>query len=137
MARSKQVAIKSPGAGKRPRKQPVPQSAGQVIAKKKHRWRPGTAALREIRKYQKSAELLIPKRAFVRVIREIGARARTDVRWTSSAVSALQEAAEAWLVGLFEDTNLCAIHAGRVTIMPKDLRLALRIRRFSDESWFH
>ena len=71
--------------------------------KKPHRFRPGTVALREIRKYQKSTELLIRK-----------------LQFQSSAVGALQEAAEAYLVGLFEDTNLCAIIAKRVTIMPKD-----------------
>uniref|UniRef100_A0A8C5KTS7 Core Histone H2A/H2B/H3 domain-containing protein n=1 Tax=Jaculus jaculus TaxID=51337 RepID=A0A8C5KTS7_JACJA len=54
--------------------------------------------------------------------------AKTDLRFQSSAVMALQEASEAYLVGLFEDTNLCAIHAKRVTIMPKDIQLARRIR---------
>uniref|UniRef100_A0A6N2LA76 Core Histone H2A/H2B/H3 domain-containing protein n=1 Tax=Salix viminalis TaxID=40686 RepID=A0A6N2LA76_SALVM len=87
--------------------------------KKPHRYRPGTVALREIRKYQKSTELLIRKLPFQRL---------TDLRFQSHAVLALQEAAEAYLVGLFEDTNLCAIHAKRVTIMPKDIQLARRIR---------
>ena len=79
-------------------------------------------ALREIRRYQKSTELLIRKLPFQRLVRE------TDLRFQSSAVMALQEASEAYLVGLFEDTNLCAIHAKRVTIMPKDIQLARRIR---------
>ncbi|KAJ4904515.1 histone H3 [Raphanus sativus] len=85
-------------------------------------------ALREIRKYQKSTELLIRKLPFQRLVREIAQDFKTDLRFQSSAVAALQEAAEAYLVGLFEDTNLCAIHAKRVTIMPKDIQLARRIR---------
>ncbi|KAI3905316.1 hypothetical protein MKX01_040007, partial [Papaver californicum] len=96
--------------------------------KKPHRFRPGTVALREIRKYQKSTELLIHKLPFQRLVREIAQDFKTDLRFQSSAVAALQEAAEAYLVGLFEDTNLCAIHAKRVTIMPKDIQLARRIR---------
>lgn len=82
----------------------------------------------EIRKYQKSTELLIRKLPFQRLVREIAQDFKTDLRFQSHAVLALQEAAEAYLVGLFEDTNLCAIHAKRVTIMPKDIQLARRIR---------
>ena len=96
--------------------------------KKPHRYRPGTVALREIRKYQKSTDLLIRKLPFQRLVREIAQDFKTDLRFQSSAVLALQEAAEAYLVGLFEDTNLAAIHAKRVTIMPKDIQLARRIR---------
>ena len=88
----------------------------------------GTVALREIRRYQKSTELLIRKLPFQRLVREIAQDFKTDLRFQSSAVMALQEASEAYLVGLFEDTNLCAIHAKRVTIMPKDIQLARRIR---------
>uniref|UniRef100_A0A452SML5 Core Histone H2A/H2B/H3 domain-containing protein n=1 Tax=Ursus americanus TaxID=9643 RepID=A0A452SML5_URSAM len=91
--------------------------------KKPHRYRPGTVALREIRRYQKSTELLIRKLPFQRLVREIAQDFKTDLRFQSSAVMALQEACEAYLVGLFEDTNLCAIHAKRVTIMPKDIQL--------------
>ena len=93
-----------------------------------HRYRPGTVALHEIRKYQKSTELLIRKLPFQRLVREIAQDFKTDLRFQSSAILALQEASEAYLVGLFEDTNLCAIHAKRVTIMPKDVQLARRIR---------
>uniref|UniRef100_F2Z5K9 H3 clustered histone 10 n=1 Tax=Sus scrofa TaxID=9823 RepID=F2Z5K9_PIG len=93
-----------------------------------HRYWPGTVALREIRRYQKSTELLIRKLPFQRLVREIAQDFKTDLRFQSSAVMALQEACEAYLVGLFEDTNLCAIHAKRVTIMPKDIQLARRIR---------
>ena len=101
-------------------------AAGGV--KKPHRYRPGTVALREIRRYQKSTDLLIRKLPFQRLVREIAQEFKTDLRFQGSAVLALQEAAESYLVGLFEDTNLCAIHAKRVTIMPKDIQLARRIR---------
>ncbi|XP_005092703.1 histone H3.3 [Aplysia californica] len=92
------------------------------------RYRPGTVALREIRRFQKSTELLIRKLPFQRLVREIAQDYKTDLRFQGAAVGALQEACEAYLVGLFEDTNLCAIHARRVTIMPKDMQLAKRIR---------
>ena len=132
MARTKQTARKSTG-GKAPRKQLATKAARKSApatggVKKPHRYRPGTVALREIRKYQKSTELLIRKLPFQRLVREIAQDFKTDLRFQSSAVLALQEASEAYLVGLFEDTNLCAIHAKRVTIMPKDVQLARRIR---------
>lgn len=132
MARTKQTARKSTG-GKAPRKQLATKAARKSApatggVKKPHRYRPGTVALREIRRYQKSTELLIRKSPFQRLVREIAQDFKTDLRFQSSAVSALQEASEAYLVGLFEDTNLCAIHAKRVTIMPKDIQLARRIR---------
>ncbi|KAL7289869.1 hypothetical protein TKK_0016265 [Trichogramma kaykai] len=139
MARTKQTARKSTTiGGKAPRKTiriirlpgkrfpKAPTSTGGV--KKPHRYRPGTVALREIRRYQKSTELLIRKTPFQRLVREIAQFFQADLRFQSSAVMALQECAEAYLVGLFEDTNLCAIHAKRVTIMPKDVQLAIRIR---------
>jgi histone H3 len=85
-------------------------------------------ALREIRRYQKSTELLVRKLPFQRLVREIAQEFKTDLRFQGTAVLALQEAAEAYLVALFEDTNLCAIHARRVTILPRDLQLARRIR---------
>merc|ERR1712043_54981 len=96
--------------------------------KKPHRYRPGTVALREIRKYQKTTDLLIRKLPFQRLVRDIASEVKADCRFQSQAILALQEATEAYLVGLFEDTNLCAIHARRVTIMPKDMQLARRIR---------
>ena len=98
--------------------------------KKPHRYRPGTVALREIRRYQKSTELLIRKLPFYRLVKEVlqGEAHYVDTRITAEAVMCLQEATEAYAVGLFEDTNLCAIHAKRVTIMPKDIQLARRIR---------
>ncbi|KAH0546877.1 hypothetical protein KQX54_015734 [Cotesia glomerata] len=132
MARTKQTARKSTG-GKAPRKQLATKAARKSApatggVKKPHRYRPGTVALREIRRYQKSTELLIRKLPFQRLVREIAQDFKTDLRFQSSAVMALQEASEAYLVGLFEDTNLCAIHSKRVTIMPKDIQLARRIR---------
>ncbi|KAK6630073.1 hypothetical protein RUM43_015100 [Polyplax serrata] len=90
--------------------------------------RPGTVALREIRRYQKSTSFSSRKLPFQRLVREIAHSFKTDLRFQSSAVMALQEASEAYIVGLFEDTNLCAIHAKRVTIMPKDIQLARRIK---------
>uniref|UniRef100_A0A0K0DP22 Histone H3 n=1 Tax=Angiostrongylus cantonensis TaxID=6313 RepID=A0A0K0DP22_ANGCA len=204
MARTKQTARKSTG-GKAPRKQLATKAARKSApstggVKKPHRYRPGTVALREIRRYQKSTELLIRKlpfqvmqldnsiiwvvemykyesliaihvfqrlvreiaqdfktdlrfqsaaigalqvtiiyihtattaliaiHVFQRLVREIAQDFKTDLRFQSAAIGALQEASEAYLVGLFEDTNLCAIHAKRVTIMPKDIQLARRIR---------
>ena len=91
-------------------------------------FRPGVMALREIRHYQKSSALLIRKLPFQRLVREIAQDFKTNPHFQSVAILCLQEAAEAYLVGLFEDTNLCAIHAKRVTITPKDLQLARRIR---------
>ena len=95
-------------------------------------------ALREVRQYQKSTENLIKWTPFQRLIREISWEYRicpdgpgtpsVQVRFQSTAIAALQEAAENYMVGLFEDVNLLAIHARRVTIMPRDIRLALKIR---------
>ena len=96
--------------------------------KKPHRYRPGTVALCEIRRYQKSTELLIRKLPFQCLVREIAQDFKTELRFQLAAIMVLQEASEAYLVGLFEDSNLCAIHAKQVTIMPKDIQLARRIR---------
>ena len=107
------------------------QAAQELTTKKPRRYRPGTVALREIRRYQKSVALLIKKLPFQRLVRELLADAEprgANFRLTPGAIFALQESTEAYAVGLFEDIQLCAIHAGRVTIMPKDYRLALRIR---------
>eukprot|EP00466_Bigelowiella_natans_P006840 jgi/Bigna1/35667/e_gw1.10.107.1 len=134
MARTKQTARKTTG-GKAPRKQlatkaskvrkSAPATGG---VKKPHRYRPGTVALRQIRRYQKSTDLLIRKLPFQRLCREIAEDFKEGLRFQSAAILALQEASEAYLVSLFEDTNLCAIHAKRVTIMVKDIQLARRIR---------
>lgn len=114
-----------PTAALRQMKKPVKTINGKP---KPRRHRPGTVALREIRRYQKSTELLIRKLPFQRLVRELARVKMPDVRFQSSAVEALQEAAESYLVGLLEDTNLAAIHAKRVTIMPKDMQLTTRIR---------
>ena len=92
------------------------------------RYKPGERALKEIRKYQKSTELLIPRKPFYRVVREIVDDINTSFRLQSSAVMALQEAAEAYIVGFLEDVNLCNIHAKRVTIMNPDISLVRKLR---------
>ncbi|OAX44563.1 histone-fold-containing protein [Rhizopogon vinicolor AM-OR11-026] len=134
-----------PGPSKRPRQPTARKSTGRAkptpasvrAQRKKRRYRPGTLALREIRKYQRSTDLLLRRLPFSRVVREIALDMMTDtnytgeetgLRWQSSAILALQEATEAFLVHLFEDANLCAIHAKRVTIMQRDIQLARRIR---------
>jgi histone H3 len=95
---------------------------------------PGEKALKEIRAYQGSTDLLLRRLPFARLVREIQmSMSRVPFRWQGSAILALQEAAEAHLVGLFEDANLCAIHGKRVTIMPKDMQLARRIRGYQRE----
>ncbi|KAG0633345.1 histone-fold-containing protein [Tuber brumale] len=152
MAKSKAVARKSTGGKAPPKKSTktvkrpsgVGARAGDPVPAKPttaRRWKPGTRALREIRQYQKSTDLLIRKLPFARLVREIaldytnaahlnglGGSGVDDLRWQSTAILALQEAAEAYLVHLFEDSNLLAIHAKRVTIMQKDIQLARRIR---------
>ncbi|CAG8449204.1 17965_t:CDS:2 [Rhizophagus irregularis] len=113
MARTKQTARKSTG-GKAPRKQLATKAARKSA--------PAAGGVK------KSTELLIRKLPFQRLVREIAQDFKTDLRFQSSAIGALQEAAEAYLVALFEDTNLAAIHAKRVTIQPKDIQLARRLR---------
>lgn len=133
MARTKQTARQSTG-GKAPRKMLATKAARikhkpTNPLKKPARYRPpGTLALREIRRYQKSTDKLIKKLPFYRLAREVARDYKVDVRFQTSALEALQEAAEAYIVGLFEDTNLCALHAKRVTIQPRDMQLARRIR---------
>ena len=125
MARTKQTACQSTG-GKAPRihlATKAAQKQGKQIGgmKKPHRWRPGTVTLREIRKYQKNTDLLMRKAPFQHLVREIACDIKSDLLMQSTALLALQEASEAYLVGLFNDTNECALHAKRVTIMPKDM----------------
>ncbi|KAG0291030.1 centromeric DNA-binding histone H3-like protein cse4 [Linnemannia gamsii] len=113
-----------------------PRAGDPIAPAKGRRYKPGSNALREIRRYQKSTDLLLLKAPFARVVREISADFVSQVslsdnvalRWQSAALMALQEATEAFLVHLFEDANLCAIHAKRVTIMQRDIQLARRIR---------
>ncbi|XP_020939043.1 LOW QUALITY PROTEIN: histone H3.1, partial [Sus scrofa] len=133
LAHTKQMAHKCTG-GKAPRKQLTTKVARKGApatggVKKPHRFRPDTVALHEIRLYrQKSTELLVHKLLFQRLVREIAQDFKADLSFQSSAVMALREACEAYLVGFFEDASLCAIHAKRVTITPKDVQLARRIR---------
>ena len=102
----------------------------QPRVKKPRRYRPGTVALREIRRYQKTQELLIRRAPFGRLVRELTNEATKQVkRWTSDGIAALQEASEAYTTTLFEDSNLVAIHGKRVTCMPKDMQLIKALRR--------
>ncbi|UMM18069.1 hypothetical protein L5515_014308 [Caenorhabditis briggsae] len=93
-----------------------------------------TPALRDIRKYQRSTELLVKKAPFQRLCREICQKNRWDVRFQSAALEALQVAIEAYLVEIFQESQNYAIHAGRVTIMKKDMQLARRVRGNNEES---
>ncbi|TPX34876.1 hypothetical protein SmJEL517_g02657 [Synchytrium microbalum] len=114
-------------------RRPEPKARAPT-ARTRRRYRPGQVALKEIRQYQKSTELLLRKLPFARLVREVaqefvtGGELDGELRFQSHALMALQEAAEAYLVHLFEDSNLCAIHAKRVTLMQKDMQLARRIR---------
>ena len=135
---------KLPGSGKAPCKHLQPKTqkkkgkakggvkmlpASQKSTKKIRKYRPGTVALREIRRYQKSTELLIRKLPFQRLMRELAQDlGKMNIRFQSGAIMALQEASEAYLVGLLEDANLCTVHAKRVTTMTKDIQLAWQIR---------
>ncbi len=98
-----------------------------VDGKKTHRFKPGTVALREIRRFQKAAGLLIRKQPFYRLAREISQDYSTDIRFQQSALNILQIYIESKLINMFENANLVAIHAKRVTLMPKDLQLARRV----------
>jgi histone H3 len=95
---------------------------------KKRRWHPGTKALREIRKLQKTGETIIARAPIRRLVGQISSDLKNGLRWQSSAVDALHEATESYIVNLLADANLCAIHAHRVTCQPKDLSLARRLR---------
>ena len=141
MARSKDSSVISGGSASKSPVRGAPRSpvkaagggpsssSGQKVKPKARRYRPGERALREIRFYQRNTDLLIRRLPFARLVREVQTYFfRKPYRWQAEAMSALQEAAEAHLVGLFEDANLCTIHAKRVTIMPKDIQLARRIR---------
>ena len=137
MARTKTTATKSkvrPDASKAPRKSKFPSNNNitkskdfKPITKSKN----GTKVLKEIKKYQNSVHLLIPKRPFRRLVREIAQdcekKGFTDIRFQTTAISALQEAAEVYLTQLFDNANLCARHAKRTTLMPKDSQLVRRL----------
>ena len=101
---------------------------GKPEEQTKRKYRLGTLALREIRCFQKSMELLIRKLPFICLVQEIGQQLMAAIKFQGNAIMALQEASEAYLISVFEDSNLCAIHAKRCTIMPKDIQLACHIR---------
>ena len=96
---------------------------------KPHRYRPGTVALKKIRRYQGTTGLLIPKATFQRVVRDIAQHDKeaSKFKWQSLAMLALQEAAEDYIIGLLKDAQLCAIHSNRETIQPHDIHLCLRV----------
>ena len=141
--RKLQIARKSTGGSSRrkmehpkkisdPSKEKAVSKSAPVSGKNPKKFRLGYKALLEIRKYQKSTDLLIPKLPFSRLIREVAMNLLegrgTDWRFQSAAILALQEASEAFLVTLFEDSVLCAMHAKRITVMTRDMELARRIR---------
>ena len=142
MARTMQSSSSGKGGkGKLPRKMPAAAAAlapggkpASMKLSKKKRWKPGTVALREIRQYQRSTELLTRKIPFRRLIRSVGseifgyAEFKKGLRYTSASCDMLQHAAEAYLISVMEEGNLCCIHAKRVTVAPKDLQLARRCR---------
>ena len=109
-------------------KKTAPAEGGMKAEKAKKRFKAGTVALREVKRYQKSVDMLLPRAPFQRLVRSIVTDMDHELRFQSQALVALQEAAEAYIVGVFEDTNLCAIHAKRMTVMKKDMDLARRIR---------
>ena len=98
------------------------------VEKTKRRFKPGTVVLREIKKYQKSTELMLPRAPFQRLVRDITHQIDPDLRFQQTAIDAIQEAAEGYMVSLFEDANACAIHSKRVTLSIQHINLARRIR---------
>lgn len=133
MARTKQTARKTTG-GKAPRKQIATKAARKTslptpqTASKKPRYKAGTVALKEIRRYQNSTDLLIRKLPFQRFVRNIAQQYKADVRFQAPALACLHESLEAYITGVFEDANACAVHARRVTVLRRDLDLVDKIR---------
>lgn len=154
MSRTKQTFVVSKAARRAKKLERIRKAGGDVTSathsggvkkqKKPHRFRPGTVALREIRRYQRTTNTLVPRAAFIRCVRELyvpplyirvadtSIRAHLglipDVRFQASAMKALQEALEAYATGLFQDAQLCAHHAKRITLQPVDMHLTRRIR---------
>jgi histone H3 len=126
---TKQTAVKSKSSKRALGQKKAKKSAsGSSGMKKSFRWRPGTVALREVRRLQKSTDLLVAKAPFSRLVREIAETHKSGLRFQASAVAAIQEATEAFVVSLLSDANLTALHANRVTAMPRDLQLVRRLR---------
>jgi histone H3 len=127
-AQTKQTAVKSKTTKRPLGSKTGKKSAGTAGVKKAFRWKPGTVALRQVKKLQKSTELLIAKAPFSRLVREIAESHKAGLRFQSSAVAAIQEATEAFVISLLSDANLTALHANRVTALPRDLQLVRRLR---------
>ena len=123
MSRTKTTSVSK--AAKKSAKKP---KAARAPGAKKFRWHAGTVALRQIKKFQKSTDLLMRKAPFQRLVRELATGHKDGLRWQASAVAALQEATESYVTGLLSDSNLCALHAKRLTLMSRDLSLARRLR---------
>lgn len=135
MAKGKAAGKKTPSRASKTKlaKKTGPAKGGVKKSKaggKQRRWRAGTVVLRDIRRYQKSTDTLMARAPFYRLVRKLAGDVSSvrDLRWQQNALQALQEATEAYLTGMFEDSNLCALHAKRVTVMPRDMQLARRIR---------
>ena len=111
------------------RKKAIAHKSYLAPIKHARRYKPGTVALREIRRFQKTTDLLLPRTTFTRLVREVTSQAADGMRIQAAALLALQETAEAFLVHEFECTQLAAIHAKRVTITPKDMHLVRNFRR--------
>jgi len=105
------------------------RAASAPGTKKAHRFRPGTVAIREIRRYQRSDELIFPILAFDRLVREVAQDYKTNLRFGKGAFRAIHLFTEYYVVSLLQDTQLAALHARRFTIMPKDIQIARRIRK--------
>lgn len=118
--------VKSSSKGLKSNGKKTLTASGKI--KKPHRYRPGTVALREIRRYQKSTDLLMRKKPFERVIREVAADFDDQMRFQSNAILCLQEATEVEMVDNFELSNLAAIHSKRITVMERDFRLVSRLK---------
>lgn len=125
----KQTAVKSKGAKRAlGSKKAKKASSGSSGMKKSFRWRPGTVALRQVKAAQKGTSLLVQKAPFARLVREVAETHKAGLRFQSSAIAAIQESTEAFVISLLSDSNLTALHAGRVTAMPRDLQLVRRLR---------
>ena len=122
MSRTKTTAVA------KSEKAAAPAKSAKAPGARKFRWRPGTVALRQIRKYQTSTNLLMRKAPFQRLVRELATQQKQGLKWSANAIAALQESTESYVTGLLSDSNLCALHAKRVTLMARDLQLARRLR---------
>lgn len=140
MARTKQTARQSTttkksrsiGTGTAATEGKAVASKVEKKERKPHKWRPGTVSIREIKKYQKSTDLLLRKLPFQRLVREVTGSFNPDLRFQATALECLQEACENYLVGLYEDSQLLALHGNRISIQAKDMSLAQRLRHESN-----